>query len=400
MAINTKTVRDLDVAGKKVMVRVDFNVPIKGGVISNDNRIVAALPTIKHLIENDAKVVLFSHLGKVKSEDDKAELTLAPVAKRLAEVLEQDVTFVNQTRGEELETAINNLENGQVLMFENTRFEDIDGKKESKNDPELGKYWASLGDGIFVNDAFGTAHRAHASNMGIASNSEVAAAGFLLEKEIEFIGGSVDNPKRPLVAILGGAKVSDKIGVIKNLLDVADHVLVGGGMMFTFLKAQGKNIGSSLCEEDKIELAKELLELGKDKLVLPVDTVVNSEFSNEGDIKTVSCDEIPDGVMGLDVGPKTVELFAGLIADAKTVVWNGPMGVFEMSNFAEGTIGVCKTIAANEEATTIIGGGDSAAAAMQLGFADDFTHISTGGGASLEYLEGKELPGITCLTQK
>ncbi len=400
MAINTKTVRDLDVAGKKVMVRVDFNVPIKGGVISNDNRIVAALPTIKHLIENDAKVVLFSHLGKVKSEDDKAELTLAPVAKRLAEVLEQDVTFVNQTRGEELETAINNLENGQVLMFENTRFEDIDGKKESKNDPELGKYWASLGDGIFVNDAFGTAHRAHASNMGIASNSEVAAAGFLLEKEIEFIGGSVDNPNRPLVAILGGAKVSDKIGVIKNLLDVADHVLVGGGMMFTFLKAQGKNIGSSLCEEDKIELAKELLELGKDKLVLPVDTVVNSEFSNEGDIKTVNCDEIPDGVMGLDVGPKTVELFADLIADAKTVVWNGPMGVFEMSNFAEGTIGVCKTIAANEEATTIIGGGDSAAAAMQLGFADDFTHISTGGGASLEYLEGKELPGITCLTQK
>ncbi len=400
MAINTKTIKDLDVAGKKVMVRVDFNVPLKDGVITNDNRIVAALPTIKHLIENDAKVVLFSHLGKVKEEADKAKLTLAPVAKRLAELLEKDVKFVNQTRGEELETAIAEMNTGEVLMFENTRFEDIDGKKESKNDPELGKYWASLGDGIFVNDAFGTAHRAHASNMGIASNSEVAAAGYLLEKEIEFIGGSVDNPNRPLVAILGGAKVSDKIGVIKNLLEVADHVLVGGGMMFTFLKAQGKNIGSSLVEDDKLELAKELLELGKDKLVLPVDTVVNAEFSNEGDIKTVSCDEIPDGVMGLDVGPKTVELFAGLISDAKTVVWNGPMGVFEMSNFAEGTIGVCKTIAANEEATTIIGGGDSAAAAMQLGFADDFTHISTGGGASLEYLEGKELPGITCLTQK
>ncbi len=400
MAINTKTVKDLDVTGKKVMVRVDFNVPIKGGVISNDNRIVAALPTIKHLIENNAKVVLFSHLGKVKSEADKVELTLAPVAKRLSELLEKDVKFVNQTRGVELETAISELNNGEVLMFENTRFEDIDGKKESKNDTELGKYWASLGDGIFVNDAFGTAHRAHASNMGIASNSEVAAAGFLLEKEIEFIGGSVDNPKRPLVAILGGAKVSDKIGVIKNLLDVADHVLVGGGMMFTLLKAQGKNIGTSLCEDDKIELAKELLELGKDKLVLPVDTVVNAEFSNEGNIQTVSCDEIPEGVMGLDVGPKTVELFAGLISDAKTVVWNGPMGVFEMSNFAEGTIGVCKTIAANNEATTIIGGGDSAAAAMQLGFAEDFTHISTGGGASLEYLEGKELPGITCLTQK
>ncbi len=400
MAINTKTVRDLDVNGKKVLVRVDFNVPLKDGEITNDNRIVAALPTIKHLVNEGAKVVLFSHLGKVKEEADKAKLTLAPVAARLSELLEQDVTFVNQTRGEELETAINSLTDGSVLMFENTRFEDVDGKKESKNDADLGKYWASLGDGIFVNDAFGTAHRAHASNMGIASNSEVAAAGFLLEKEIEFIGGSVDNPNRPLVAILGGAKVSDKIGVIKNLLEVADHVLVGGGMMFTFLKAQGKNIGTSLCEEDKLELAKELLELGGDKLVLPVDTVVNSAFSNEGDIQTVSCDEIPEGVMGLDVGPKTVELFSGLISDAKTVVWNGPMGVFEMSNFAKGTIGVCETIAANKEATTIIGGGDSAAAAMQLGFADDFTHISTGGGASLEYLEGKELPGITCLTQK
>lgn len=400
MAINTKTVRDLDVNGKKVLVRVDFNVPLKDGVITNDNRIVAAMPTINHLVSEGAKVILFSHLGKVKEEADKEKLTLAPVAKRLSELLENEVNFVNQTRGKELETAINNLENGQVLMFENTRFEDVEGKKESKNDAELGKYWASLGDGIFVNDAFGTAHRAHASNMGIASNSEVAAAGFLLEKEIEFIGGSVDNPNRPLVAILGGAKVSDKIGVIKNLLDVADHVLVGGGMMFTFLKAQGKNIGTSLCEEDKLELAKELLELGGDKLVLPVDTVVNSAFSNEGDIKTVSVDEIPEGVMGLDVGPKTVELFSGLIADAKTVVWNGPMGVFEMSNFAHGTVGVCESIAANKEATTIIGGGDSAAAAMQLGFADDFTHISTGGGASLEYLEGKELPGITCLTQK
>ncbi len=400
MAINTKTVRDLDVNGKKVLVRVDFNVPLKDGVITNDNRIVAAMPTINHLVSEGAKVILFSHLGKVKEEADKTKLTLAPVAKRLSELLESEVNFINQTRGEELETAINNLENGQILMFENTRFEDVEGKKESKNDPELGKYWASLGDGIFVNDAFGTAHRAHASNMGIASNSEVAAAGFLLEKEIEFIGGSVDNPNRPLVAILGGAKVSDKIGVIKNLLDVADHVLVGGGMMFTFLKAQGKNIGTSLCEEDKLELAKELLELGGDKLVLPVDTVVNSAFSNEGEVKTVSVDEIPEGVMGLDVGPKTVELFSNLIADAKTVVWNGPMGVFEMSNFAHGTVGVCESIAANKEATTIIGGGDSAAAAMQLGFADDFTHISTGGGASLEYLEGKELPGITCLTQK
>ncbi len=402
MAINTKTVRDLDVAGKKVMVRVDFNVPIKGGVISNDNRIVAALPTIKHLIENDAKVVLFSHLGKVKSEDDKAELTLAPVAERLAEVLEQNVTFVNQTRGEELETAINNLENGQVLMFENTRFEDIDGKKESKNDPELGKYWASLGDGIFVNDAFGTAHRAHASNMGIASNSEVAAAGFLLEKEIEFIGGSVDNPNRPLVAILGGAKVSDKIGVIKNLLDVADHVLVGGGMMFTFLKAKGLNIGKSLCEEDRLELAKELMEKAGDKLVLPIDTALAEKFAADAAFKNVAVEEIAadEEGLGLDIGPASIELFAKSLEGAKTVVWNGPMGVFEMEAFAKGTIAVCEAIAGLEGATTIIGGGDSATAAIQLGFADKFTHISTGGGASLEYLEGKVLPGVDSISNK
>lgn len=398
--MNVLTLKDLDVAGKKVLVRVDFNVPIKDGVISNDNRIVAALDTIKYLVEADAKVILFSHLGKIKEASDMQKLTLAPVAKRLEELLSSTVTFVNQTRGTELETAINGLENGQVLMFENTRFEDLEGKKESKCDADLAKYWASLGDGIFVNDAFGTAHRAHASNVGIASNCEFNAAGFLLEKEIEFIGGSVDAPKRPLVAILGGAKVSDKIGVIKNLLEKADHVIVGGGMMFTFLKAQGKNIGSSLCEEDKIELAKELLELGQDKLILPVDTVVCEKFSNELPTQTVNVDEIVGEVMGLDIGPKSVELFASYVKDAKTVVWNGPMGVFEMSNFAQGTIGVCEAIASNAEATTIIGGGDSATAAIDLGFAQDFTHISTGGGASLEYLEGKELPGITCLTKK
>ncbi|MEE1237204.1 MAG: phosphoglycerate kinase, partial [Turicibacter sp.] len=390
--MNKKTVKDVELNGKKVLVRVDFNVPMKDGKITNDNRIVAALPTIKYILENGGRAILFSHLGKIKSEEDKASKSLRPAAQRLAELLGKEVKFIPETRGAELEAAIAELKDGEVLMFENTRFEDLDGKKESKNDPELGKYWASLGD-IFVNDAFGTAHRAHASNVGISANLE-AVAGFLLEKEIEFIGGAVDAPQRPMVAILGGAKVSDKIGVIENLLDKADKVLVGGGMMFTFLKAQGKNIGKSLCEEDKLDLAKALLEKGGDKLVLPIDTVAAKEFSNDSEFRVVSVDELADDEMGLDVGPATVELFSNVLKDAKTVVWNGPMGVFEMPNFAKGTIGVCEAIANLEGAITIIGGGDSAAAAMQLGYADKFSHISTGGGASLEYLEGKELPGV------
>lgn len=396
--MNKKTVKDVELNGKKVLVRVDFNVPMKDGKITNDNRIVAALPTIKYILENGGRAILFSHLGKVKTEEDKASKSLRPAAERLAELLGQDVKFIPETRGAELEAAIAELKDGEVLMFENTRFEDLDGKKESKNDPELGKYWASLGD-IFVNDAFGTAHRAHASNVGISANLE-AVAGFLLEKEIEFIGGAVDNPVRPMVAILGGAKVSDKIGVIENLLDKADKVLVGGGMMFTFLKAQGKNIGKSLCEEDKLDLAKALLEKGGDKLVLPVDTVAAKEFANDTEFRVVSVDALADDEMGLDVGPATVELFSNVLKDAKTVVWNGPMGVFEMPNFAKGTIGVCEAIANLEGAITIIGGGDSAAAAMQLGYADKFSHISTGGGASLEYLEGKELPGVASLSEK
>ena len=396
--MNKKTVKDVELNGKKVLVRVDFNVPMKDGKITNDNRIVAALPTIKYILENGGRAILFSHLGKIKSEEDKASKTLRPAAERLAELLGQDVKFIPETRGAELEAAIAELKDGEVLMFENTRFEDLDGKKESKNDSELGKYWASLGD-VFVNDAFGTAHRAHASNVGISANLE-AVAGFLLEKEIEFIGGAVDAPQRPMVAILGGAKVSDKIGVIENLLDKADKVLVGGGMMFTFLKAQGKNIGKSLCEEDKLELAKALLEKGGDKLVLPIDTVAAKEFSNDSEFRVVSVDELADDEMGLDVGPATVELFSNVLKDAKTVVWNGPMGVFEMPNFAKGTIGVCEAIANLEGAITIIGGGDSAAAAMQLGYADKFSHISTGGGASLEYLEGKELPGVASLSNK
>ncbi|EAF0709991.1 phosphoglycerate kinase [Listeria monocytogenes] len=393
-----KVVTDLDLKDKKVLVRVDFNVPMKDGKITNDNRIVAALPTIEYILEQNGKAILFSHLGKVKTEEDKEGKSLRPVAARLSELLGKEVKFVPTTRGPELEKAIDELKDGEVLLFENTRFEDIDGKKESKNDPELGKYWASLGD-VFVNDAFGTAHRAHASNVGIASNLE-SAAGFLMEKEIKFIGGVVDNPARPLVAILGGAKVSDKIGVIENLLTKADKVLVGGGMTFTFMAAQGQEIGKSLLEADKVELAKGLLEKAGDKLVLPVDAVVSKEFSNDAPFHTVSADSIPVDEMGLDIGQATIDLFTKELQVAKTVVWNGPMGVFELSNFAKGTIGVCEAIANLTDATTIIGGGDSAAAAMDLGFADKFTHISTGGGASLEYLEGKELPGVASISDK
>ncbi|EBB5847791.1 phosphoglycerate kinase [Listeria monocytogenes] len=393
-----KVVTDLDLKDKKVLVRVDFNVPMKDGKITNDNRIVAALPTIEYILEQNGKAILFSHLGKVKTEEDKEGKSLRPVAARLSELLGKEVKFVPTTRGPELEKAIDELKDGEVLLFENTRFEDIDGKKESKNDPELGKYWASLGD-VFVNDAFGTAHRAHASNVGIASNLE-SAAGFLMGKEIKFIGGVVDNPARPLVAILGGAKVSDKIGVIENLLTKADKVLVGGGMTFTFMAAQGQEIGKSLLEADKVELAKGLLEKAGDKLVLPVDAVVSKEFSNDAPFHTVSADSIPADEMGLDIGQATIDLFTKELQGAKTVVWNGPMGVFELSNFAKGTIGVCEAIANLTDATTIIGGGDSAAAAMDLGFADKFTHISTGGGASLEYLEGKELPGVASISDK
>ncbi|MBC2311813.1 phosphoglycerate kinase [Listeria booriae] len=393
-----KVVTDLDLNDKKVLVRVDFNVPMKDGKITNDNRIVAALPTIQYILEQNGKAILFSHLGKVKTEEDKADKSLRPVAERLSELLGKEVKFVPVTRGPELEDAINEMKDGDVILFENTRFEDIDGKKESKNDPELGKYWASLGD-VFVNDAFGTAHRAHASNVGIASNLE-SAAGFLMEKEIKFIGGVVDNPERPLVAILGGAKVSDKIGVIENLIEKADKLLIGGGMAYTFFVAQGKEVGISLLEKDKIDLAKSLLEKAGDKLVLPIDNVVSHEFSNDAPFHTVDSNHIPADEEGLDIGPATVELFTKELQGAKTVVWNGPMGVFEMSNFAKGTIGVCEAIANLDGATTIIGGGDSAAAAMDLGYADKFTHISTGGGASLEYLEGKKLPGVESISDK
>lgn len=394
-----KIVTDLNVKGKKVLMRVDFNVPMKNGVITDDNRIVEALPTIEYVINNGGKAIVFSHLGRIKTEEDKATNTLAPVAKRLEELLGKKVVFVAVTRGPILEEAIAKMKDGDVLMFENTRFEDLEGKKESGNDPELGKYWASLGD-VFVNDAFGTAHRAHASNVGIASNISETAAGFLLEKEIKFIGGAVDNPVRPFVAILGGSKVSDKIGVISSLIEKADKILIGGGMMFTFLKALGYNVGKSKCEDDKVELAKELYTKANGKIILPVDTIVTTEFSNDTPFKTVSVSDIEDDKMGLDIGAETLALFKKELEGAKTVVWNGPMGVFEMSNYEKGTVGVCDAIANLKDCITIVGGGDSAAAAIQFGYGSKVSHISTGGGASLEYLEGKVLPGVACVDEK
>lgn len=392
-------ITDLDLKGKKVLCRVDFNVPMENGIITDDNRIVQALPTVKYIVEKGGKAILFSHLGRIKAEKDKASQSLRPVAHRLEELLGKEVKFVPVTEGKELEDAINAMKNGDVLMFENTRFEDVPGNRESGNDPALGKYWASLGD-VFVNDAFGTAHRAHASNSGISANIKETAAGFLMEKELKFIGGAVDNPKHPFIAVLGGSKVSDKIGVIDNLLKKADKVLIGGGMAYTFFKAMGYNVGTSICEDDKVELAKELLAKGAGKIVLPVDNVVAKEFNNDSPSMVVASSQIPEGYMGLDVGPATLKLYKKELEGAKTVVWNGPVGVFEMPNFAKGTEALCEMIANLKGATTIVGGGDSASAAISMGFADKFTHISTGGGASLEYLEGKVLPGVAAISEK
>jgi len=394
-----KTIRDYDLNGKKVIIRCDFNVPMKDGKITDVNRIVQALPTIKYALDQEAKVVLLSHLGRVKEESDKAKNSLAPVAVKLEELLGQKVVFVPETRGEKVEEAVKNMQPKDVVMLENTRFEDLDGKKESKNNPELGQYWASLGE-VFVNDAFGTAHRAHASNVGIASNLDTAVAGFLMEKEIKFIGGAVDKPVRPFVAILGGAKVSDKIAVIESLINKADKILICGAMAFTFYKALGYEVGKSKCEEDFVDFAKGLLEKANGRIVLPNDVVATSEFAEDAEAIVVDADKLPADKMGLDIGPKSLELFKENLKGAKTVVWNGPAGVFEFEKFAKGTNGICTLISELKGATTIIGGGDSAAAAIKLGFEDKFSHISTGGGASLEYLEGKVLPGVDCINDK
>ncbi|WP_278588629.1 phosphoglycerate kinase [Limosilactobacillus pontis] len=397
------TVEDLPLEGKKVLMRVDFNVPIKDGVVGDDNRIVAALPTIKYVIDHGGRAILFSHLGRIKKEEDKPGLSLRPVAERLSNLLNKPVTFVPVTEGKQLEDAIDNMNNGDVLLVQNTRYEDVkDGeyvKRESGNDPELGKYWASLGD-VFVNDAFGTAHRKHASNVGIATNMPgKAAAGYLMQKEIKFLGDAVDNPERPFVAILGGAKVSDKIGVIDHLLDKADKIIIGGGMAYTFYAAKGIKTGDSLVEKDKIDVAKQILDKAGDKIVLPIDNVVADKFDNDANTKVVEGD-IDDGWMALDIGPKSVKEFEDVLKDAKTVVWNGPMGVFEKPNFAKGTLEVGKFLGTLADATTIVGGGDSTAAVKQLGVAGKLTHISTGGGASLTYLEGKVLPGIAAISEK
>jgi len=394
------TVRDIELKNKKVLIRVDFNVPIQEGKISDDNRIRAALPTIKYVIENGGKAILFSHLGRIKTEEDKAKRSLKIVVERLEELLGKKVVFINQTRGKTLEDAINKLAPGELLMFENTRFEDLDGKKESKNNEELGKYWASLGD-VFVNDAFGTAHRAHASNVGISNNITTTVAGFLLEKEIDFIGGTLENPKRPFVAILGGAKVSDKIEVIKNLLKIADKVLIGGGMAFTFYKALGYEVGKSLLEEDKVELALELLKEANGKIVLGSDVAAASQFNKDATRNIYPATNLPKDEMGLDLGPDSIKEFNAIINDAKTIVWNGPMGVFEFPNFAEGTKEVALKIASlNGKVKSVVGGGDTAAAVIEFNLEDKFSHISTGGGASLEYLEGKVLPGIGAVKDK
>ena len=395
-----RTVKDLDVRGKKVIVRVDFNVPLKDGKITNDNRIQAALPTINYLIENGARIILMSHLGKIDHKDpEKKEAgmkknNMAPVAARLAEVVDTKVTFVPVTRGPELEEAVAALNDGEIVLIQNTRYE----KGESKNDPELAAYWASLAD-MFVSDAFGSVHRAHASTVGVAERLP-NACGFLVQKEVEMLGKAVDTPERPFVAIIGGAKVSDKIAVIDNLLKKADKVIIGGGMAYTFMKAQGGEIGTSLLEADRVELAKEYLEKAGDQIVLPVDNVCADKFAEDANTQVCKSGQIPEGWMGLDIGPETIELFRKTLEGAKTVVWNGPMGVFEMSPFAVGTNEVCKAISELPGATTVIGGGDSAAAAIQLGYKEKFSHISTGGGASLEYMEGKELPGIAVIGDK
>ncbi|PWV43776.1 phosphoglycerate kinase [Chrysanthemum yellows phytoplasma] len=394
----TKSLTNMNITNKKVLLRADLNVPLENSVITDDNRIKAILPTLKYLVQQKAKVIIFSHLGRVKTEADKAHFSLQVVAEKISFYLQQKVKFVPETQGNTLNQAVGQMLPGDVLVVQNTRFEDVPFKKESKNDPELGKYWASLGD-FFVNDAFGTCHRTHASNVGIATYIKEKCFGFLVEKEISFLKKIVQTPQRPLVAVLGGSKVSDKIGVIRSLLQKVDVLLIGGGMIYTCLKAKCFNIGTSLLEADKIPLVKELLASpeGK-KIVLPKDFVCGKEFSPTTQAAVYSYDNISDDVMGLDIGPQTIELFKTYLQTAQTVVWNGPVGVFEFEQFSKGTKALAETISnLSPNTTTIIGGGDSAAAVFKFGLDQNFSHISTGGGAFLEFLEGKPMPGLACM---
>ena len=393
--LNKKSVEDIEVSGKKVLVRCDFNVKMENGVITSDKRIVASLPTIKYLLDHNAKVILCSHLGRPKGEF-KPEFSLAPVAVRLGELLGIEVKMAKDVVGESAKELAASLKEGEVMLLENVRFH----AEETKNDPEFSKALASLAD-IYVNDAFGSAHRAHSSTTGVADYLP-AVCGFLIRKELDYIGGALENPKRPLVAILGGAKVSDKIGVITNLMDKVDALIVGGGMAYTFFAAMGHSVGTSICEEDKLDLARSMMELAKEKgvnFLIPLDNVVGKEYDPDTEYMTVDSDDIPDGWMGLDIGPKTQKVFADAIKGAGTVIWNGPMGVSEWEHFAAGTVAVATAIA-ESGAISIVGGGDSAAAVAKLGFADKMSHISTGGGASLEFLEGKDLPGVVALNDK
>ena len=396
--LNKVSVDDINVKGQRVLVRCDFNVPLQDGKITDENRLVASLPTIKKLIADGGKVILCSHLGKPKGEP-KPELSLAPVAVRLSELLGQEVKFAADPEvvGPNAKAAVAAMKDGDVVLLENTRYR----IEETKNGEAFSKELASLCD-IYVDDAFGTAHRAHCSNVGVTQYVKTAAVGYLMQKEIDFLGNAVNNPARPFVAILGGSKVSSKISVINNLLDKVDTLIIGGGMAYTFMKAQGGKIGTSLVEDDYLDYANDMIKKAADKgvkMLIPVDTVTADAFANDANVKVVDAGQIDDGWMGLDIGPKTRELFANAVKDAKTVVWNGPMGVFEMPNFAAGTVAVAQALA-DTDAVTIIGGGDSAAAVNQLGFGDKMTHISTGGGASLEFLEGKELPGVAAATDK
>ena len=390
-----KSIKDINLENKKVIIRVDFNVPMKDGIITDDNRIQMSLKTINYAIEKNAKVILMSHLGRVKEESDKEKKSLKVVAERLSELLNKNVMFVSNTRGTELEDKINNLECGDVLLMENTRFEDLNGKLESGNDEELGKYWSSLGD-IFINDAFGTCHRAHASNVGISSNLE-SGIGFLVEEEINKLSLAIDNPKRPYAVILGGSKVSDKIGVIKNLVDKCDYILIGGGMAYTFLNSKGYNIGKSLLDVESIDFCREMLEKYNDKIFLPIDSVVSKEVNEDTTIKTN--EEFDNDDIGLDIGIETIKKYSEILEKCNTVVWNGPVGMFEEEKYSNGTKSLLDKLSRLDN-FVIIGGGDTASAAINFGYKNSFTHISTGGGASLELLEGKSLPGIEIIEDK